>query len=198
MPPATPDTHADKERLRAWARRARAANPTSDAAASARTERALAACAGHDGVALYASLPGEPDTWSLIDALFARGVRVLLPLLAGRRTPAWARYAGSDAVRPGFRGIPEPTGLSLGPDGLAEVTFVWASALLVTPTGARLGTGGGWYDRALTHAQPGAIVGVLVDDPDVVDAVPVEPWDHPVDVIVTPTRTLWTHARGSE
>lgn len=205
MPAAVPEGHPRasqsapnpaKEPLRVRLRAARAARPATPDADAARTLRCLDACAGHAVVACYASTGDEPDTWTLIDALAARGVRVLLPLLAGRRTPAWARYDGPDALRAGWQGILEPTGPSLGPEGLAGATFVWASALAATPQGDRLGTGGAWYDRALAWADADATVGVLVDDADVLDALPLDPWDRPVDVVVTPTRTLWAHRRG--
>lgn len=183
---------AAKAALRAAAARRRAERPEAPAAEAARVRRALDACAGHAAVACYASVGAEPDTWAVIDALRGAGVRVLLPVLAGRRHPAWAWYAGPDALRPGFRGIPEPTGPVLGTDALGEVSFVWASALLVAPDGVRLGTGGGWYDRALASAAPEATVGVLVDDEEVTDTLPRDPWDVPVDLVVTPTRTLRT------
>lgn len=198
MPPSAPDTHADKQRLRSRIREARAVRRPTAAENAARAARAVAACAGHGVVACYASAGDEPDTRPLIEALVARGTRVLLPLLAGRRTPAWAWYTGRDALRPGWHGIPEPTGPSLGPEGLGEATFVWASALAATPAGDRLGTGGGWYDRALAYAHPDAPVGVLVGDAEVLSAVPRDEWDRPVDVVVTPTRTLWTGVRAAE
>lgn len=198
--PTAPDSPAEvadaKAVLRADALRRRAARTPDPAADAARLDRALAACAGHTAVACYASVGAEPDTRALIDALAARGVRVLLPVLAGRRTPAWAWYAGPDALRPGFRGIPEPMGPALGPEALAEVTFVWASALLVARDGVRLGTGGGWYDRALALATPDATVAVLVGDDEVTDALPRDQWDVPVDLVVTPAATLATGAPG--
>lgn len=183
-----------KDALRATVRAARAADTDRADADAARLPLLLAACAGHGAVACYASLAPEPDTSALVSALSDAGVRVLLPVLKGYRTPTWAWYEGSDALVPGWHGIPEPTGDRLGSEALGSVSFVWASALQVTPAGFRLGTGGGWYDRALLHAVPDAVVGTLVNEREVVDAVPVEPWDLPVDVVVTERRVLRTGA----
>ncbi len=62
--------------------------------------------------------------------------------------------------------------------------------MAVTLDGRRLGVGGGWFDRALAFARPDALLVALVTDDDVVDALPTEPHDRTIDVIVTPTRTL--------
>ena len=187
---------SEKEALRATVRAARAADPRRGAADAARLPRLLAACAGHDAVACYFSVPPEPDTVALVDALDAAGVRVLLPVLKGHREPAWNWYAGRGSLVHGWRGIPEPGGPPLPSSALGACTFVWVSALLATPGGYRLGTGGGWYDRALAHADPDAVRGTLVGEAELVDAVPLEAWDLPVDLVVTPSATIVTGARG--
>lgn len=185
---------AAKQALRAAVRAARASDPARPDADAARLPRLLDASAGHARVAAYFSVAPEPDTTALIEALAAAGTAVLLPVLKGHRTPAWAWYAGPDALVPGWRGIPEPTTPTLGADALASCSLIWVSALQVASTGHRLGTGGGWYDRALLHADADARVATLVNDAELVADVPREPWDLPVDVIVTPTRTVSTGA----
>lgn len=199
-PPRAPQqsgtTAAEKAARRLLVRDARTADPHRADSDAARLPRLMAACAGHDAVACYFSVDPEPDTVALVEALSDAGVRVLLPVLKGHRTPAWNWFAGPGSLVEGWRGIPEPAGPPLGPDALAACSFVWVSALQVTPAGYRLGTGGGWYDRALTHADPDAVRGTLVGDGEVVDAVPVEPWDLAVDLVVTPTRTIVTGALG--
>lgn len=170
--------------------------PEPAAAGRSRTAAALAISRDHATIALYCSVGTEPDTSQLIDALFGLGRTVLLPVLgrrpdgAVRRTPDWAVYAGPAELRAGYAGIPEPTSPALGADGLRAASLIWCAALAATPFGRRLGTGGGWYDRALAHAAPDAVVGVLLRDHEVVPDVPVDWFDRPVDVIVTESRTL--------
>lgn len=170
------------------AARAGATPPAGD-----RTARALARTAGSDVVACYASGPGEPDTWALIDALVASGIRVLLPVL--RRDPDWAWYAGAAQLRPSWRGILEPTTGRLGPEALREADWIWVPGLAGTPSGDRLGTGVGWYDRALAHAGPRARIGLLLHDGEVLDELPTDPWDRRVQVILTATGD-WDCAGG--
>ena len=57
-------------------------------------------------------------------------------------------------------------------------------------SGGRLGRGGGFYDRLL-ETLPTAVprIGVAFDE-QILEKVPVEPWDQGVTTIVTPTRTI--------
>ena len=56
-----------------------------------------------------------------------------------------------------------------------------------TPTLARLGQGGGHYDRWLAEHPPLLAIG-LAWDAQACDALPTEPHDVPLDAVVTPTR----------
>ncbi len=187
---------ADKESLRRQIRARRVERAESAAVSAERTARALELSSGYGAVACYFSLGSEPDTTGLIDALAGSGVRVLLPVLGRRadgsvrRDPDWAWYAGPDRLRAGFRQIPEPTTAPLGETALAEVGWIWCSALATTPDGRRLGTGGGWYDRALGFARPGSIVAALGREEEVLPELPAGPHDRRVDFIVTERRRI--------
>jgi 5-formyltetrahydrofolate cyclo-ligase len=184
---ARADASAAKDalRFRLRARRDPAPLPDGD-----RTRRALDLCSGSAVVAAYASIPGEPDSWELVDALAARGVRVLLPRLG--REPDWAWYTGRDRLAPSWRGIPEPDGEPLGADALGLAEWIWVPGLAGTAAGDRLGTGGGWYDRALAHARTGTPIGMLLFDGELLDAVPTDPWDRRVGWILTASATVRT------
>lgn len=186
----------DKSRLRAELIAARSArNPDPDDE-RLRADRALEVSAGAGVVAAYLARPHEPGTSALLASLTDAGVRVLLPVL--RLEPDWAWYTGPDDFAPGPFGISQPTGPRLGADALAEADWIWLPGLAGSPSGVRLGTGGGWYDRALIHARAEARRGVLLFDDEVLDHLPQEPWDQPVDLLVTERRTITCAARGRE
>ncbi|MBA3020227.1 5-formyltetrahydrofolate cyclo-ligase [Propionicimonas sp.] len=178
----------DKATLRAELQAARTGRAPDLQLASHRTERALAACAGASVVAAYVARAGEPETAALIESLHRSGVRVLLPVLTTQ--PDWAWYTGVDGLAPGPRGIDQPTGARLGPQALAQADWIWLPGLAGTPDGRRLGTGGGWYDRALTHDRGDARRGLLLFDDEVLAEIPVDAWDQPVDLLVTEHQSL--------
>ncbi|MFJ5276977.1 5-formyltetrahydrofolate cyclo-ligase [Streptomyces parvulus] len=150
--------------------------------------------AGARAVAAYVSVGAEPGTLALLDALRARGVRVLLPALLPDNDLDWGEYAGAGSlarVRHGGRmDLFEPAGARLGPNAVTEADVVLLPGVAVDGRGLRLGRGGGSYDRVLARlersgARPALLV--LLYDREVVARVPAEPHDRPVDAVVTPS-----------
>ncbi len=141
-------------------------------------------------VAAYLSTGVEPGTLQLVGWLAAHGVEVLLPVLSRGAAPAWAPYAGPDALRLGRRGILEPSTDPLPVDGLGRAGLVLCPGLAANRHGDRLGRGGGWYDRALAAADPTAPVWVLLNTDEVLPAIPRQAWDRRVDGLLTPQGLL--------
>ncbi|MET8980534.1 5-formyltetrahydrofolate cyclo-ligase [Streptomyces sp. NPDC004539] len=145
-------------------------------------------------VAAYVSVGSEPGTPALLDALRARGVRVLLPALLPDNDLDWGVYDGEGSlvsVRHGARmALLEPSGERLGPDAVTGADAVLLPGLAVDARGMRLGRGGGSYDRVLARlerAGAGAALVVLLYDGEVVGRVPAEGHDRPVHAVVTPS-----------
>ncbi|MFF4547472.1 5-formyltetrahydrofolate cyclo-ligase [Streptomyces sp. NPDC001435] len=145
-------------------------------------------------VAAYVSVESEPGTLALLDALHARGVRVLLPALLPDNDLDWGAYAGEGSLarvqHGGKMALFEPAGERLGPDAVTSADVVLLPGLAVDARGMRLGRGGGSYDRVLARleradAHPALVV--LLYDSEVVESVPEEPHDRPVDAVVTPS-----------
>ena len=154
---------------------------------------ALVAERGVRRVSAYVSLDGEPGTHPLLDRLDRAGVDVLLPVLLPDRDLDWAPYR-ADALEPGPLGLSQPTTPRLGVDALRLVDLVICPGVAGSVSGQRLGRGGGSYDRALARSRATSARCLLLYDDEVLESVPTDDHDQPVDVLVTPTRTLWTSA----
>ncbi|POX57027.1 5-formyltetrahydrofolate cyclo-ligase [Streptomyces sp. Ru71] len=193
-----PDVEPDKRAVRRRFLAARTALTPADVtkAASAFAERAgeLPELAHARTVAAYVSMGGEPGTLPLLDALRARGVRVLLPVLLDDNDLDWGEYTGPDSLTTvqhgGKMALLEPAGERLGPQAVTTADVVLLPGVAVDARGMRLGRGGGSYDRVLARleragARPALVV--LLYDTEVVPRVPVEPHDRPVHAVVTPS-----------
>ncbi|WP_405598801.1 5-formyltetrahydrofolate cyclo-ligase [Streptomyces sp. NBC_01410] len=144
-------------------------------------------------VAAYVSVGREPGTRTLLDALRARGVRVLLPVLRADNDLDWGVYEGAEHLVRAGRGLLEPDGERLGVDAVLDADAVLLPGLAVDARGMRLGRGGGSYDRVLARlsaagADPALVV--LLYANEVVARVPEEPHDHPVHAVVTPEAVI--------
>jgi 5-formyltetrahydrofolate cyclo-ligase len=142
-------------------------------------------------VAAFVGVGTELDTAALLDVLHGRGTRVLLPVLLPDDSLAWRRYAGRDRLVAARRGLLEPAACAdeAAPQ-LGDVDVVVVPGVCYDLAGRRLGRGGGSYDGAL-RGLPGSVlrVGVALDS-EIIEEVPAEAHDEPVDVVVTPTRTI--------
>lgn len=136
-------------------------------------------------VAAYVSVGSEPGTGLLLDALVRAGKRVLLPVVLPGLDLDWAVYTGPDDLEPAARGLLEPTGPRLGKDAIAQADVVLVPGSGVSSEGARLGQGGGCYDRALPRVPAGTPVAVVLFDDEVGLPVPSDPHDVPVGFALT-------------
>ena len=127
--------------------------------------------------------PGGADLPAVLAAALPPGGRLLLPLLRDDLSLDWGEYSGTLTAGP--RGLLQPDAPPLGVDAIRSAELVIVPALAVDRSGLRLGRGGGSYDRALARA-PQALTVALLHDGELVDSVPAEPHDRPVDAVVTP------------
>ena len=132
-------------------------------------------------VYLYASFGGEVDTFGLMDVLWQQGFSVALPRVAGERMDFYLVRGQKDLVR-GFREIPEPAGHCEKADCPQAVVITPGTAF--TREGDRMGYGGGFYDKYLSENKYLCSVGVAYDF-QIVENVPTEENDVPLDIIVT-------------
>ncbi len=184
--PGEPAVAKDELRARLLARRRDRPPGERAAAADAVASALLAGLEGVRTLAAFVPDPSEPGCGRLPDAYTGLGARVLLPVIPTQgRVLDWAAYTGD--LESGRFGLSHPVGPRLGPTAIEAADVVVVPALAVDGVGIRLGRGGGYYDRALVHARPDAVLVTVVFDDERVDRLPREAHDRPVSAVVTPS-----------
>jgi 5-formyltetrahydrofolate cyclo-ligase len=192
----------DKASLRRRLATARSAVPDAERATAARLLRdhvlEMPEVSAAGTIAAYYSVGTEPDTHSLVFALWKRGSYVVLPVLLPDGDLDWASYEGPDSLAPGPRGLLQPVEAVRGPGTVARADVVLVPALAADASGNRLGRGGGSYDRALARVGGQVPTIALLYDGELLDHVPAEPHDRQVRAVVRPSHGLtWCGISGS-
>ncbi len=138
-------------------------------------------------VAAYYSVGSEPETHGLLFGLWKRGSYVLLPILLPDGDLDWASYEGPESLRPGPRGLAEPTEPPRGVTAICSADLVLVPALAVAHSGVRLGRGGGSYDRALARVGTPVPTVALLYDSEFLPHVPFGQHDQRVRMIARPS-----------
>jgi 5-formyltetrahydrofolate cyclo-ligase len=147
-----------------------------------------------DTVLGFLSMPHELDTAELLSAARAGGKRVAVPLIDG--DDIRFLVVGSDpAALPRDKWgipVPDPAWEEMDPTRAGRI-LVAAPGLAFDRNGNRLGRGKGYYDRFLARtrsvAESVTVIGICLSE-QVVDAVPHEDHDQPLDGVVTEGETL--------
>jgi 5-formyltetrahydrofolate cyclo-ligase len=180
----------DRRALRAELRARRRALPPRErlAAADAVATHLLELDALHAApqVAGYWAVDGELSLHALLAGTLAE--RYCLPLIQPDSSLLFAPWRVGDALTPNRFGIPEPaTATRLLPEQLALVLLPLVG---FDRSGARLGSGAGFYDRSFAFLRDAArparplLVGVAYAAQEV-PRLCSEAWDVPLDYVVT-------------
>ena len=146
-------------------------------------------------ILFYAPIRDEPDIWPLAAAALSLGKVVALPhfSVAAAKYLACRIHNIETDVASGHFGIREPAA------DRASETLKRLDLILVPGVGfdlccRRLGRGKGYYDQILAVVE-GRKCGVGFDE-QLVDRIPLEPHDVPLNCILTPTRWIEPSAVG--
>jgi 5-formyltetrahydrofolate cyclo-ligase len=143
-------------------------------------------------VGLYVATGGEIDPGPIGEHVRGASRSTWYPVtLDGHGPMPFRRWDGVAPLERGPLGIPTPPPAEeCGGDAL-DVVLV--PLVLFGPGGVRVGRGGGHYDRTFAdrsaNGGPVVLCGLAYDFQE--DAtLTAQPWDVPLDVVITPTRTL--------
>lgn len=138
-------------------------------------------------VGLYYPHAHEAPTLSYARWFHENGYAVALPRFDDRGSAmvfhAWADPYDEDALERGPFGVPQPNDTSQ----VVRPEVLFMPLLAFTARGDRLGQGGGHYDRWL-EANPGTSAIGMAWDVQLAEHLPIEHHDHPLEMVVTPTR----------
>lgn len=189
----------DKGELRALAREARRAMTAEERAAAmhavADLVLALPGVADARTVLGYAATAEELDPAPVLEALRRGGARVALPRVTGpmRLTLHWV--TASDELVAGAFGILEPA--EDAPRAEArEIDLALVPGVAFDAACNRIGYGGCFYDNLLPTLRPDALKVGLAFDEQLVEAVPAEDHDVPLDFVVTPRAVFEAERRA--
>lgn len=135
-------------------------------------------------VSLYHALPGEVETTAFI-AQWAKAKTIFLPAVEGNNLSLHP-YKGTHTLRSGAFGIMEPEREESFP--AEQIDLIILPGIAFDRQCNRLGRGKGYYDRLLT-TLPVPKIGLCFDF-QLLDEIPVEPFDIPMDMVVTDKESI--------
>jgi 5-formyltetrahydrofolate cyclo-ligase len=143
-------------------------------------------------IGIYWPMDGEIDPRPLLQRFPTK--RFYLPVLprAARNTMTFLHWPGARLRYRNRYGIPEPVAGRSEQRTPAQLDLVLLPLVAFDPKGARLGMGGGYYDRsfAFKRINPGKgpqLVGIA-HQLQCVAQLPVESWDIPLVLVATDER----------
>lgn len=143
-------------------------------------------------ICIFASFRSEVDTFEMMNDLFARGKRVVLPKVDAEESKLSLYEIHSiDELSRGYMGISEPDvsneERSFSIDG---VDAVIVPGVGFDVSGNRLGYGAGYYDILLSDVNRSLPIIAPAFEEQVVDSIPSEPYDIKVHTVITERRII--------
>ena len=147
----------------------------------------------HSNIGIYYALNGEADTLKLIEFLWSNNQNAFLPVMH-HNSLLFGNFAPNSDLNENTYGIPEPELTKENQVSALELDMVFVPLVAFDQDGYRLGMGGGYYDRTfekkLKDQKPTTplLVGLAYEFQKQNNLVH-EPWDVPLDMVVTEVNT---------
>lgn len=137
----------------------------------------------------YSHFKNEVRTELLKEFCFQKSIGYCLPVT--QTPPHMDAYliTESSQLHPDSFGVPTPDTSLCQKANPEAIDLIFIPGLAFDPSGSRLGFGKGYYDAFLATA-PNAAKIALAYDFQVLNQIPVSPWDQQVDYILTENRLI--------
>ncbi len=133
-------------------------------------------------------IQNEPDLLETYTSLTTSGCILYLPKATNRGDEPYhmAPWAPGQPLKPGLFGVPEPTSDPIPvTESDKRIDYWLIPGLAFSITGARIGFGGGYYDRLLANVT-GIKIGIAYPF-QLQDTLPTAEHDVEMDIVVTPS-----------
>lgn len=140
----------------------------------------------------FISFRSEVNTHELIKARLCRGQPTAVPRtdIKNRRLELFLISDWDRDLVQGAYGILEPSSKTSVKITPSEIDLVVVPGSVFDLSCGRFGYGGGFYDRFLSTDAPNAVRTALAFDFQVRPAIPTEPHDEPMDIIITERQVI--------
>ena len=137
----------------------------------------------------YLNMRSEVETDWLVARQLATTCLVAIPRVEGKEIYPYQLTNLQTEINQHKWGMREPNPTICSPIDPESLDLVLVPGCGFDSRRYRIGYGGGFYDRFLQTCPQALTVG-LAFDAQIVDQLPTQPWDHPVDLVLTEQRII--------
>lgn len=131
----------------------------------------------------------EVDTWKLIEKFWQQGKRVAVPKChPATREMTYFEITSFNQLEVVYMKLKEPIPALTTKLDTPQIDVHIVPGVVFDPKGYRIGFGGGYYDRYLSTYTGSTIA--MAFDRQIVEQVPIEQFDLPVQCILTETKRI--------
>ncbi len=138
-------------------------------------------------IGITLSMENEVNTYPIIEKAWEEGKKVVVPKCNKEaRTMSFRKISNFDQLETVYMNLREPIPALTEEVNADEIDLQIVPGVAYTERGERIGYGGGYYDRYLMHYKGKTLS--LAYSFQMVDHIPIEPFDKNVEKIITEKR----------
>ncbi|AIY73510.1 5-formyltetrahydrofolate cyclo-ligase [Bacillus anthracis] len=143
-------------------------------------------------IGITLSMEHEVNTYPIIEKAWEEGKKVVVPKCNKEtRTMSFRQISNFDQLETVYMNLREPIPALTEEVNADEIDLQIVPGVAYTERGERIGYGGGYYDRYLVHHKGKTLS--LAYSFQMVEYIPVEPFDKNVEKIITEKGTMVTN-----